>query len=45
MAARGAIFEDATVAVGICNRLLHYASVLEIDGESYRMRGHRTRLD
>jgi DNA replication protein DnaC len=40
----GTIFEDTTVAVAILDRLLHYATVLQIDGESYRMRGHRARL-
>ncbi len=40
----GAIFEDSTVAVAILDRLLHHATVLQIDGDSYRMRGHRARL-
>lgn len=40
----GAIFEDTTVAVAILDRLLHYATVLQINGDSYRMRGHRARL-
>ena len=40
----GAIFEDTTVAVAILDRLLHYATVLQIDGDSYRMRRHRARL-
>jgi DNA replication protein DnaC len=40
----GHIFEDTTVAVAILDRLLHHATVLQIDGESYRMRGHRARL-
>ena len=40
----GQIFEDTTVAVAILDRLLHHATVLQIDGESYRMRGHRARL-
>jgi len=40
----GEIFEDTTVAVAILDRLLHHATVLQIDGESYRMRGHRARL-
>ena len=40
----GTIFEDATVAVAILDRLLHHATVLQIDGDSYRMRGHRARL-
>lgn len=41
----GAIFEDTTVAAAILDRLLHHATVLQIDGESYRMRGHRARLE
>jgi DNA replication protein DnaC len=40
----GAIFEDTTVAAAILDRLLHHATVLQIDGDSYRMRGHRARL-
>lgn len=41
----GEIFEDTTVAVAILDRLLHHATVLQIDGESYRMRGHRARIN
>ena len=40
----GQIFEDTTVAAAILDRLLHHATVLQIDGDSYRMRGHRARL-
>jgi len=40
----GEIFEDTTVAAAILDRLLHHATVLQIDGDSYRMRGHRERL-
>lgn len=40
----GEIFEDTTVAAAILDRLLHHATVLTIDGDSYRMRGHRARL-
>lgn len=40
----GAIFEDTTVAVAILDWLLHYATVLQIDTDSYRMRNHRARL-
>jgi DNA replication protein DnaC len=40
----GGIFEDTTVAVGILDRLLHHSTVLQIDGDSYRMRGHRAKL-
>ena len=44
VAARGEIFEDTTVAAAILDRLPHHATVLQIDGDSYRMRGHRARL-
>lgn len=44
IASWGEIFEDTTVAAAILDRLLHHATVLQIDGDSYRMRGHRTRL-
>jgi DNA replication protein DnaC len=40
----GTIFDDTTVAVAILDRLLHHATVLQIDGDSYRMRGHRAKL-
>jgi DNA replication protein DnaC len=45
IASWGEIFEDTTVAAAILDRLLHHATVLQIDGDSYRMRGHRARLD
>ncbi|MGH2747665.1 MAG: IS21-like element helper ATPase IstB [Actinomycetota bacterium] len=38
------IFEDSVVAVAILDRLLHHATVLAIEGDSYRMRAHRERL-
>ena len=38
------IFEDTTVAAAILDRLLHHATVLQINSDSYRMRGHRARL-
>jgi DNA replication protein DnaC len=41
----GEIFDDTTVAAAILDRLLHHATVLQIDGDSYRMRGHRARLN
>jgi DNA replication protein DnaC len=44
IASWGEIFEDSTVAAAILDRLLHHATVLQIDGESFRMRGHRARL-
>jgi DNA replication protein DnaC len=40
----GEIFEDTTVAAAILDRLLHHATFLQIDGESYRMRDHRARV-
>ena len=40
----GEIFDDHTVAAAILDRLLHHATVLQIDGDSYRMRSHRARL-
>lgn len=44
IASWGEIFEDTTVAAAILDRLLHRASVVHIDGESYRMRAHRETL-
>jgi len=44
IASWGEIFDDSTVAAAILDRLLHHATVLQIDGDSYRMRGHRARL-
>jgi DNA replication protein DnaC len=44
IASWGEIFEDTTVAAAILDRLLHHATALQIDGDSYRMRGHRARL-
>ena len=44
IASWGEIFEDTTVAAAILDRLLHRATVVHIDGESYRMRGHREKL-
>ncbi len=45
IASWGEIFEDTTVAAAILDRLLHRATVVHIDGESYRMRGHREKLN
>lgn len=36
--------EDTTVAAAILDRLLHHCTVVSIEGESYRMRGHREKL-
>ena len=42
----GQIFnDDPTIAAAMLDRLLHRAAVLNIDGESYRMRTHRARVD
>jgi DNA replication protein DnaC len=41
----GAIFDDTTVAAAILDRLLHHATVLSINGDSYRMRAHRDAID
>lgn len=40
----GEIFDDTTVAAAILDRLLHHCSVVSIEGESYRMRGHREKV-
>lgn len=45
IASWGEIFEDTTVAAAVLDRLLHRATVVQIDGETYRMRGHRERLE
>jgi DNA replication protein DnaC len=37
----GHVFNDTTVAAAILDRLLHHATVLSINGDSYRMRAHR----
>ena len=37
----GHVFNDATVAAAVLQRLLHLATVLAINGDSYRMRAHR----
>jgi hypothetical protein len=41
----GAIFDDTTVAAAILDRLLHHATVLSINGDSYRMRAHRDAIN
>ena len=41
----GQIFEDTTVAAAPLNRVLHHASVVQINGPSYRMRHHQACLD
>ena len=36
----GAVFADGVVATAILDRLLHHATVVNIRGQSYRMRAH-----
>ncbi|MDV9171030.1 IS21-like element helper ATPase IstB [Streptomyces sp. W16] len=38
-------FGDATVAAAMLDRLLHRATVVGIDGPSYRLRGHQNHAD
>ena len=41
----GEIFQDPMVAVAMLDRLLHRSAVLHMEGESYRMRAHRARVE
>ena len=41
----GRIFDDPMVAAAMLDRLLHRSVVLNIDGESYRLRAHRARAE
>jgi DNA replication protein DnaC len=41
----GEIFADTTPAIAILDRLLHHASVISINGDSYRMRAHRDAIN
>ena len=41
----GDILGDATVAAALLDRLLHRSVVLDITGESYRLRDHHARTD
>jgi DNA replication protein DnaC len=45
IASWGQIFDDPMVAAAMLDRLLHKAAVIQIDGESYRMRAHRARVE
>ncbi len=36
----GAVFADGVVATAVLDRLLHHATVVNIKGQSYRMRAH-----
>ena len=41
----GQIFDDPMIAAAMLDRLLHRSTVLQIDGESYRMRAHPARAE
>jgi DNA replication protein DnaC len=41
----GQIFDDPMVAAAMLDRLLHRSCVLQVEGESYRMRAHRARFE
>ena len=41
----GQIFDDPMIAAAMLDRLLHQSVVLQIEGESYRMRAHRARAE
>jgi DNA replication protein DnaC len=43
VASWGDIFDDTTVAAAMLDRLLHRSVVVNIDGDSYRMRQHQAR--
>jgi DNA replication protein DnaC len=45
IASWGQIFDDPMIAAAMLDRLLHRSSVVQIDGDSYRMRAHRARAD
>ncbi len=41
----GEVLDDTTIAATMLDRLLHRSLVLNLDGESYRLRDHRARVD
>ena len=41
----GQIFDDPMIAAAMLDRLLHRSVVLQIEGDSYRMRAHRARAE
>ncbi len=41
----GQVFDDPMIAAAMLDRLLHRSVVLQIEGESYRMRAHRARSE
>jgi DNA replication protein DnaC len=44
IASGGEIFSDQMMAAAILDRFLYRATLLAINGDSYRMRAHRERL-
>ncbi len=38
-------FNDSVVAVALLDRLLHRCTLLQVDGQSYRMRTHRAQVE
>jgi DNA replication protein DnaC len=44
IASWGEIFSDPMMAAAILDRFLYRATLLAINGDSYRMRAHRERL-
>ncbi len=45
IASWGQIFDDPVVAAAMLDRLLHRSTVVSIEGESYRLRAHRARVE
>ena len=45
VASWGEILGDTTVAAAMLDRLLHRSVVLNLDGDSYRLRDHHARTD
>ena len=41
----GEVLGDTTVAAALLDRLLHRSVVLNLDGDSYRLRAHQARAD
>jgi DNA replication protein DnaC len=39
------MFDDPMAAAAMLDRLLHRSAVLQMEGESYRMRAHRARFE
>lgn len=43
VASWGDVFSDTTIAAAMLDRLLHRSVVIQIDGDSYRLRTHQAR--